>query len=155
MCRARLDEELDGLKTSQPVRRVVVAGQLERGHPPGDLAGMPERLAARGQDDEIGTPRQELRGQRDYGIEDVLAIVEDEQDRPARELVDERGDPRTVALEGHLEDTTNGRRDTLTVRHAGQLHEPHPVRPAEARHLTMRDLDGQAGLARAGRYRSA
>ena len=34
------------------------------------------------------------------GVEDVLAVVEDEQDRPARELVDERRDPRPVALEG-------------------------------------------------------
>ena len=144
-----LDEQLDGFETSQTVGRVVISRKLERGHPPGDLAGVPERLAARGHDDEIGASRQELRGQGDDGVEDVLAVVEDEQDRPARELVDERGDPRPVALEGQLEGTTDRRRDAVTVRHAGQLHEPHPVRPAEARHLTMRDLDGQAGLARA------
>ena len=125
-----LDEQLDGLETSQPVGRVVVSRKLERGHPPGDLAGLPERLAARGQDDEIGASRQELRGQGDDGVEDVLAVVEDEQDRPARELVDERGDPRPVALEGQLEGTTDRRRDTVAVRHAGQLHEPHPVRPS-------------------------
>ena len=95
-----LDEQLDGFETSQTVGRVVISWKLERGHPPGDLAGVPERLAARGQDDEIGASRQELRGQGDDGVEDVLAVVEDEQDRPARELVDERGDPRPVALEG-------------------------------------------------------
>ena len=89
-----LDEQLDGFETSQTVGRVVISRKLERGHPPGDLAGVPERLAARGQDDEIGASRQELRGQGDDGVEDVLAVVEDEQDRPARELVDERGDPR-------------------------------------------------------------
>ena len=150
-----LDEELDGLETGQPVGRVVVSGELERGHPPGDLAGVPERLAARGQDDEIGTPRQELGGQGDDGVEDVLAVVEDEQDRPARELVDECGDPRTVALEGHLEDTTDGRRDALTVRHAGQLHEPHPVRPAEARHLTDARSRRPGGSCRRRRDRSA
>ena len=95
-----LDEQLDGFETSQTVGRVVISRKLERGHPPGDLAGVPERLAARGQDDEIGASRQELGGQGDDGVEDVLAVVENEQDRPARELVDERGDPRPVALEG-------------------------------------------------------
>ena len=95
-----LDEQLDGFETSQTVGRVVISWKLERGHPPGDLPGVPERLAARGQDDEFGASRQELRGQGDDGVEDVLAVVENEQDRPARELVDERGDPRPVALEG-------------------------------------------------------
>ena len=142
-----LDEQLDGFETSQTVGRVVISRKLERGHPPGDLTGMAERLAARGQDDEIGAPRQELGGQRHDGVEDVLAVVENEQDRAARELVDERRDPRPVALEGEVESAADRRRDAVTVRHACQLHEPHPVRPARARHLTVRQLDGQAGLA--------
>jgi hypothetical protein len=78
-----LDEQLDGFETSQTVGRVVISWKLERGHPPGDLAGVPERLAARGHDDEIGASRQELGGQGYDGVEDVLAVVENEQDRPA------------------------------------------------------------------------
>ena len=95
-----LDEQLNGFETSQTVGRVVISGKLERGHPPGDLAGVSKRLAARGQDGEIGASRQELGGQGDDGIEDVFAVVEDEQGRPARELVHERGNPRPVAFEG-------------------------------------------------------
>ena len=49
-----LDEELDRFEPSETVRRVVITRKLERGHPPGDLARMAERLAGRGQDDEIG-----------------------------------------------------------------------------------------------------
>ena len=142
-----LDEQLDGFETSQTVGRVVISRKLERGHPPSDFTGVPERLAARGQDDEIAASRQELGGQWHDGVEDVLAVVENEQDRPAGELVDERRDPRPVALKGEVEGTADGRRDVVTVRYAGQLHEPHPVGPARARHLTVRKLDGQAGLA--------
>ena len=142
-----LDEQLDRLESSQLIGPVVIAWKLERRDPEGDLAGMPERLATGRHDDQIGASRQQLRSQRDDRVEDVLAVVDDEQDRAVRELVDERGDPRPVALERQLEGATDRGRDVVAVRHAGQLHEPHPVGPAGTRQLAMRELDGQAGLA--------
>ena len=149
-CRA-LDEQLNGFETGEHVGRVVLARKFERGHPPGDLAGMPERLAARDHNDEIRATGQQPGGQRDDGVEDVLAVVENEQDRAAGELVDECRDPWPTPLERQPERPTHRRRDAVTVRHPGQLHQPHPVRPARRRQLTMRKLDGQAGLARTAR----
>ena len=130
-----LDEQLDGFETSQSVGRVVVSRQLERGHPPGDLAGMPERLAARGHDDELGASRQELRGQGDDGVEDVLAVVEDEQDAPGsragrRARGSTAGCPRGEARGHHRPPT--GRRHRASRRPAPRA----TPRPASGRLAT-------------------
>ncbi len=146
-----LDEQLDGLQAGQPLGRVVGCRQLQRRHPPGDLARLPQRLPARGDDHQIGAARQQLGRQRHHRVEHVLAVVEDDQGRARRQLVDEGADPRLVAFQRDAQRTADGRRDVVAVRHAGQLHEPHAVRPAGTRQLTVGELDGQAGLACAAR----
>ena len=134
-CRARSTNSWTDSRRARRSSASSLPGSSSEGTRQAVSPGSPSGSRARGQDHEIWASRQEFGGQGDDSVEHVLAVVEDEQDRPARELVDERRDPGPVALEGHLEGATECRRDTVSVRDAGQLHEPHPVRPAGARHL--------------------
>ena len=112
---------------------------------------MSQRLAARGQDHQIGASGQQLGDQGDDGVEDVLAVVEDEQEVPAGELVDERRGPGSVALEGEVEGRADLRGDAVTWATPANSTSHTPSAPAEARHLPVGDLQGQAGLARSSR----
>ena len=80
-------------------RRIAVLGQRQRRHVDHDLAGDPERLAAGGEDADVGTGPQERARQGGRGLVHVLAVVEDQErplvgevaaegrDRPARRVV--------------------------------------------------------------------
>ena len=54
-------------------------GLGQRGHPPGDLAGATQRLAAGGQNVHAGRGAQNLLGQAGARVDQVLAVVEHEQ----------------------------------------------------------------------------
>jgi hypothetical protein len=51
----------------------------QRGHPPDDLVGAAQRLAARGQDAHAGPGAQNLLGQAGARVDQVLAVVEHDQ----------------------------------------------------------------------------
>jgi hypothetical protein len=66
-------------------------GCLQGRHAPGDLAGDPQRFAAGRQDADGGTRAQEGVGQLRAGVEQVLAVVEDEQQLFALQPLEQRG----------------------------------------------------------------
>ncbi len=111
----------------QPVART---GDRQGRHPPRDLARHPERLATGGQDREPRTGGEQAVGEVRDGVDDVLAVVQNDQDRTVSY---EPGDGIDGRLGGGLPHPQHARhrgRHRTRVVHRGQLHEGHPVRIA-------------------------
>ncbi|SNS53512.1 hypothetical protein SAMN05443665_1005233 [Actinomadura meyerae] len=136
--RAR-DEQPDGRGLQQRLRGVLRAGQPERRDDLQPLPGHAQRLPGRREDPQARRVREQPRGQLRDRVEQVLAVVQDEQCPPPAQRVGERplrglvaqaqhaGDlPGHVARPGHI--ARPGRVARCGDR-AGrsQLHRPHAV----------------------------
>ena len=99
----------------------------ERRHPPHGLAAHPQRLAAGGDDAQLGAAPEQLLDQRRAGVHDVLTGVEDQQHPPWPQRLGQRLGQRPVRL---LPDPERGRdppRDQGRVLGVGQLDQPGAV----------------------------
>ena len=67
----------------------VVPGQRQRGDRMDLFAGKAQRLAARGQHRDVRAAFEDLVGEGSAGVDQVLAVVEDQEDLPRRQEVDE------------------------------------------------------------------
>ncbi|OLT00919.1 hypothetical protein BJF90_06210 [Pseudonocardia sp. CNS-004] len=123
-------------------RRVDVGQRVHRDHP---LALDPERFPARRQhlhrravpDDPVDDPGG--------GIQDVLAVVHDEQEAPTVEVARDRLLDAVALLLLHAERGGHGVAHGGTVGQPGELAQPHPV--GEPVPGPARSLDGEPGLA--------
>ena len=73
------------MSTSAPLR------QLERRHPVDHLAGKGEGFPTRGDDSDAGTPGEHLLNEGAAGVQQVFAVVHDQQQRAGGELLRESG----------------------------------------------------------------
>ncbi|MEO3792506.1 hypothetical protein ABGB14_20015 [Nonomuraea sp. B10E15] len=135
-----LHEEQHGLGV-----RVVVVGQFERRHPPHQLAGDAQGFAAGDQERRLGALGDQLGHQLGAPLDQVLAVVEDDQ-RPGRAQAHpqavEQPPRRLVAHAEHLGQLVD---DERRPADAGQLDQPHA--PREPGHRPRGDAQRQAGLA--------
>ncbi len=143
-----VDEELDrfGLADAFELDTARV-GQRQRRHEPRALAFEAERLAAGRHDRQRRAgPQQRLRQLR-AGVDQVLAIVEDEQRGIAFQLIDDRLEHGPGAVIAHAD----GRGDVLgertRIHQRGQLGPDDAAGEQGAR--VARELDGEPGLAAA------
>ena len=108
-------------------------GLGQRGHPPGDLVGAAQRLAARSQDAHAGPGAQNLLGQAGTRVDQVLAVVEYEHRLARRQMRDQRLHGRARRGDRHA----NGERRRLShergVAEARQVDEPSAVGQLRAR----------------------
>ena len=100
-------------------------GADHRRHPPRDLAGQVQRLAARGQHLKRWATAQQRLHQRRRLIEQVLAVVDDDQRTIVTQTTDHRVEQRSVTR-------------LLQVEHLGQRAH-HRARLAERRELDVPD----------------
>ena len=108
-------------------RGIALLGQRQRRHVDHDLAGDPERLAAGGEDPDVGARAQQRAGQHGRRLVHVLAVVEDQQRPLVGEVLAEGGDrpARRVVLEPECGE--HGLRDELGILDRRELDEPHAI----------------------------
>ena len=115
------------------------------------LARDPERLATRREDLDGRARLDQPLGQLRRGIEDVLAVVEDEQQRLLADGIDECLQRGPAWFLPYLERRRDARGDELWIRERCQLDEPHArAGPVEERRSGLQGEPGLAHSARAG-----
>ncbi len=150
-----LREERDGGVRERPLRSVAGCGHGERRDRPERLAGDAERLAAGGEHGEPGCGGQQALGEAGRVLDQVLAVVQDQQDVPARHGP---GDP----LDGPGRVSRAGGHSGVRRRAEGRQHGPrHAVRAGGVGEFGQPDVrggqgrggggEGQPGLADAAR----
>ena len=122
-------------------------GLGQRGHPPGDLVGAAQRLAARGQDAHAGPGAQNLLGQAGARVDQVLAVVENEQRLARGQMRHERLQGRARCGDRHADGQRRRLRHERGVAEARQVDEPSAV--GQLRQRVRRDLERQPRLAAA------
>ena len=92
------------------------------------LAGDLQRLAAGGQHAQAGAGGQQARGQRRAGVQQVLAVVQHQQQRPRPQGGDQAVQQRHPRRLAHAQGGRHGLGHQRRVGEGGQLHQPDPVR---------------------------
>ena len=109
------------------------------------LPGQLERLATGGEDDDVGTHRQHAIDQLGGRVEDVLAVVEDEQHVARTQRVGELIERRAARIERDETRARDRRGEVVTVLERREIGEERAARMV--RLLPARDLDREPGLA--------
>ena len=132
--------------------RLRQLGQGQRRDPPGGLAGDAEGLAAGGQQAHPGALLEDGVHEPGAGLDDVLAVVQEEE----RVALLEQGDERRLrGLAGALPRPHRGQRGARDERRVGggregrEVDEPHAV--GDGAGATGHGLEGESGLAHAPR----
>ncbi len=99
----------------------------ERRHPEDGLALDPQRLAARRDDRDARSRAQQHVGHSRRGDEDVLAVVQHEQERPAAQELGDRGIEVVAGQRPHVERGRNRLLDVRRLGHGRQLDEHRSV----------------------------
>ena len=106
----------------------------------------PERLARGGQQAEPGALAVERPGQLGRGVDDVLAVVDNDQEVLAREGIGQHLGDRPVGLFADAHGGGQRRGNLSLISNGGQVDKRSADRPI--RDQSSRDGDGQAGLTR-------
>ena len=125
-----IDEELHRFIRGQALRRLrrFPIRQRQRRHSVRLLAGDAERFAAARQDLDVGALSQECVGHFGAGIDQVLAVVEQQQQALVLEVRGERLSDGLAWLFLHPQNRRHGLRHETGVRERRELHEPGAVR---------------------------
>ena len=108
-----------------------------------------ERLATGGEDDDVRTRREDAIDQLGGRVEDVLAVVEDEQHVARPQRVGELIERRAARIERDETRARDRRREAVAVLERREIGEERAARMV--RLLPARDLDREPGLAGAPR----
>lgn len=111
--------------------------------------GEREAVPAGGEDADAGGAAQEGGGEVGAGLQQVFAVVQDEQQAPVAYLLDQRVQRRLRGVVVQAERVGDGEGDERRVVQSGQVHEAHAVR--EGTLDAGRDPCGEACLADAAR----
>ena len=142
-----LQEEQDRVAREQPVtirRSPVGGGNRQRRHGQDRLTGDAQRFLAGGQDAHIGTGDKDGTRQLGAGGQEVFAVVEDEEQSSAAEMVDDGRSDRPSGLLRDAEHGRDGRRDQARVGQGPELDEPRAI--IEAVGQLLRQTHGQPRL---------
>ncbi len=122
-------------------------GEGERGHAPGHLAGNAERLATGRQHGQVRAAAEQGLGEVGDRLDQVLAVVEQEQLLAVADVSGEGDLRRPVGGEPGVQGLGDRRADQLGLAERRQLDRPDPV--GEILRLLPRKLQRQPGLAAA------
>ena len=125
-----LDEQPHGLVAQELPRleRLLGVRDVERRNPEHDLARHAQRLATRREDRELRRGAQQRVREPGRRREQMLAVVQDEQQRARREEVDHRVGQRLAGQRPHVERGRDRVRDEPGVRERGELDQSRTVR---------------------------
>ena len=147
-----LHEQLGGRIVEDLIRGRVFGWSRQRPDVDLDLVGDGERFAAGGQDRDVGAAAQDVVGQSRGRIDDVFAVVEEEQQPPVGEVaVDPLAD---VTLGGgtvhrHAERVRDRDRNLISRVHRRQPHPEDTIREVRQRLDGEREREGRlAGATR-------
>ena len=124
-----LDEEPDRVDRHE-LRRVDLGIRVrdrQRRHAEDDLARDPEGLTAGGQDPHAGAAPEERLRDRRARVDQVLAVVEDEQDLAIAQMLDDELDVRLGLPFADAEDVGHGLDDQGGVADRRELDQPYAV----------------------------
>ena len=127
-----LDEQGDGLGLGDAVRRqlLLVVRYRERTHLDDRFSRDAEGLPARGEDPQRRGLTKKGVGEHRTGVEQVLAVVEDEQQPLGGEVLDQPRHRPPTRLIAKAERGHDRLGDELWILQAGELHQPHTIRNA-------------------------
>src|SRR5436190_6578181 len=135
-----IDEEPDSLGTRESGARhfVLFPGERERRHAPRGRPRDAERLAAGGQNSKVWGGLEQRFRELCARLDEMLAVVEENQERPAGQVVRERllERPRRVLAQPERRSDSLGHESSVGER--SQRHEPHAI--PERLDQTCRDL---------------
>ena len=142
-----LDEEPDRLQLGQAGegRQGLQIWERERRRAPGHLAAHAQRLAAGRQDDNVGAGAQQGGGEPGARVQEMLAVVQDDQQPPLGQLPGQRDLGRPRLGQRHVQHRRDRLRHQLGTRERRQLDDVDAVGIAVGQ--PGRDLVGQPGLA--------
>ncbi len=156
--RAAVGEQLHRRARQRVLHAGVGGRHPERRDGDDRLAEHAQRLAAGQQHPHLRTGAEQRIDELGDGVEQVLAVVEQQQRRPSGQRLRQpgqdvgRGASRRTVEQGGLaqpERPGDGGGDVLAIGDCRQVDEPHPV--GQLRLQRRADLDGEPGLARAAR----
>ena len=131
------------------IRQTPEVGEGERGNGPGDLAGDAQSLPAGGQDAQLRTGTQQRLGELGAGLDQMLAVVQNQQHLLGSEVVRERLGQRAARLLANAQGGGHRLWHERRIRQRRQLHQPHTV--FEPFHQLARRRQSQPRLAAAAR----
>ena len=102
-------------------------GLGQRGHPPNDLVGTPQRLAARGQDAHARPGSQNLLGQAGTRVDQVLAVVENDQRIASGQMRGQRLHGRARPGDRHADGQRRRLRHERGIAEIRQIDKPSAV----------------------------
>ena len=147
-----LHEQLGGRIREDLIRGRVLGGSRERPHVDLDLVGDGERFAAGGQDRDVGAAAQDVVGQSRGRIDDVFAVVEEEQQPPVGEVAVEPLADVTLGggtVHRHAERVRDRDRNLISRVHRRQPYPEGTVREVRQRLDGEREREGSlAGATR-------
>ena len=141
------DQQGDGLRFRNPIRRDIRIGRRDRQrpHPDDRLAAESEGLPARGDQPQRRCLPEQRVGEHGARVEEVLAVVEDDEHLAGRDVVDQPGDRPAAGFVAKAERRHDRLRHELRITHAGKLDQPRTI--GDAAGEVARDAEGEAGLA--------
>ena len=139
--RGPLDEQPDGVASPTAGSSARQGQATDRPH---DLAVMPSALPTRAEHPQRGTRASRSPTRRATAVDEVLAVVDEQQRIGPAEAVDDQPAERVLWVLRHAEHLRHRGVDQLGLGHRPQLHQPHPVRPD--RELTGGHLHRQPAL---------
>ena len=126
-CAGAVGEEPDGLPAADRVGVVVIGRGVEGGDPVDALTVDAERLAAcREQREFRTTPKQSVR-ELGAHVDNVLAVVQQQQQAPLADCFDERVDDGSAWVLTYAEHVCNGDSDEVRVLKWSEIHKPDSV----------------------------
>jgi hypothetical protein len=91
------------------------------------LAVDAQRLTARREQHDVrAIPKQRIH-QLGAGVEDVLAVVQQDKQAPLADCLDERVDDGAARVLKYAQHICEGDRHEIRVRKRGDIGEPHPI----------------------------
>lgn len=122
-----LGEEADRLAARQVFDQGRILGKRERWHAVGSLSGDAQRLPRRCQDRRLRTKVENRVGKRRAGAEKVLAVIQDQEKVPRRQMIANCLLHRATRFFAETEDAADRRRDLRRIGKGSELGQPDPV----------------------------
>ena len=142
--RGAVDEEPHGLRGGDRAHVIVIGRGVEGRDQVDALAVDAQRLTARREQRDVPAIPEQGVGQLGARVDDVLAVVQQHEQAPLADRLDESVENRAARVLRDAEHLGHGGRDQVRVLQRGEIREPHSV--AGAVQQPGRGLEREPGL---------